>query len=119
MKVIGVIGTRRRDSTEDFLIVEKKFKELYRRGDSVCSGLCPKGADRFAVILSEKYRVKKIWYPADWNKYGIAAGFIRNTDIAKTSDTLIACVSKDRRDGTEDAISKFIAYHGSKNLHIV
>ena len=106
-KTIGIIGTRRRNSFEDFTIVETAFLECYKERDIICSGLCPKGGDHFAVILQNKYKTKYKWYPAEWEKYGKAAGFIRNADIAKESDILIACVSKDRTGGTEDTIKKY------------
>jgi len=115
-KIIGIVGTRSRDSEEDLKIIEKLFLEHYKPGDTICSGLCPKGADRFAVILQKKYKTKKKWFPANWQKYGIAAGFIRNTNIAKFSNILIACVSKDRKGGTEDTIKKFMKFHGKESL---
>ena len=84
-KVIGIIGSRRRDSQKDFELVEKAFLTIYEEGDTICSGLCSRGADRFAVILANKYKTPVIWYPAEWDKYGKSAGFKRNTDIAVTS----------------------------------
>ena len=118
-KVIGIIGTRSRDSQEDYEQVENAFLEVYEEGDTICSGLCPRGGDRFAVLLSEKHNTPVIWYPANWKKYGKAAGIIRNTDVAKTSDVLIACVSKFRTGGTEDTIKKFIKDKGSSNKLIL
>ena len=106
-KTIGVIGTRRRNSTKDLIIVEDAFLEFYETGDIICSGLCPEGGDRFAVMIQEKYNIPKIWHPAEWEKYGKAAGFIRNSYIARDSDILIACVSEDRKGGTEDTIKKY------------
>lgn len=105
--IIGIVGSRRRDSQTDFEIVEREFLKVYKLGDIICSGLCPKGADRFAVILSNKYQIGNLWYPADWKRYGRGAGFRRNTDIAKSSDVLIACVALDRTGGTEDTIRKY------------
>ena len=122
MKTIGIIGTRRRDSHEDFLKVRDVFMDVYQAGDSVCSGLCSKGGDRFAVMLADEFKLpdnKRFWFPAEWKKYGKSAGFIRNTDIALTSDVLIACVSKDRTGGTEDTIRKFIKHKGCSNLMLV
>lgn len=119
---IGIVGTRSRDSEQDFDIVARKFLELYTPEDRICSGLCPKGADRFATYLAkewENYLLPPLWFPANWSKYGKSAGFIRNTDIARESDILIACVSNNRKGGTEDTIKKFIKFHGSKNLYIV
>jgi hypothetical protein len=37
---------------------------------------------------------------------GPGAGFLRNTDIAKDADVLIAVVAADRTGGTEDTIRK-------------
>jgi len=108
MKTIGIIGTRRRDKLKDFMLVEDAFVDVYEAGDRICSGLCPKGGDRFAVMLAKKYDTPTLWFPAEWRKYGRGAGFKRNGDIARESDVLIACVATDRKGGTEDTIRKFM-----------
>ena len=115
-KIIGIIGSRSRDGIDDYKMVENTFLKYYNEGDTICSGLCPKGGDRFAVLLSERYNTKTLWFPADWAKYGKRAGFLRNGDIAKNSDVLIACVSFDRTGGTEDTIKKFVKNKGYDNL---
>ena len=107
-KTIGIIGSRRRDSNTDFMLTRQAFLEIYRNGDTICSGLCSKGGDRFAVILSEQFKTKTLWFPADWKKYGKAAGFVRNSEIAANSNILIACVVEDRTGGTEDTIKKYL-----------
>jgi len=117
--VIGIVGSRRRDSQIDFEAVECEFLKHYTPGDTICSGLCRKGADRFAVILAKKYQTKTLWYPANWTVYGKGAGFIRNTDIARDSDILIACVASDRVGGTEDTIRKFTLKFGKTGLYLV
>ena len=122
MKVIGVIGTRSRNTLEDYIKVQKKFLEYYKPGDSICSGLCPKGGDKFAVLIAANLKLskeKRLWFPANWKKFGRAAGFIRNTDIAENSDILIACVSKDRTGGTEDTIKKFLKEKDENSLILV
>lgn len=117
-RVIGIVGTRRRNSDYDFRLVENEFLRHYREGDTICSGLCPKGADRFAVILSEKYHASARWYKANWQRDGKAAGFVRNTYIAEDSNVLIACVASDRKGGTEDTLRKF-RKAGKRNWYIV
>lgn len=117
-RVIGVVGTRRRDSDYDFRLVENEFLRHYHEGDIICSGLCSKGADRFAVILSEKYHISARWYKANWQKDGKAAGFIRNTYIAEDSNILIACVADDRKGGTEDTLRKFKNL-GKRNWYLI
>ena len=116
--IIGIVGSRRRDTQSDFEAVESKFLELYNPGDTICSGLCKTGADRFAVVLAEKYQTKKLWYPANWARYGRGAGLVRNTDIARDSDILIACVASDRTGGTEDTIRKYLKF-GKTKLYLV
>lgn len=106
-KVIGIVGSRRRCSKEDFEVVEKKFLELYNEGDSICSGGCARGADNFAEIIASKHKVPIKVHPARWDIYGKTAGFKRNTKIAEDSDILIACRSIDLTGGTEDTVKKF------------
>ena len=118
-RTIGIVGSRRRNDFDDFLKVYYKLFKLFRMGDVICSGLCPKGADNFAKFIAETHQIESIWFPADWQSHGRAAGFIRNTDIAKSSDILIACVADDRKGGTEDTITKFKKFHGSKKLYLV
>jgi hypothetical protein len=116
-KTVGVVGTRERDTQEDFDVVWNEWKKWYDPGDSICSGLCKKGGDRFAVIIADRLGLPKdkiIWHKAIWRrngKYIPYAGFERNTDIAKDSDVLIACVRPDRNGGTEDTIRKWIKFH--------
>ena len=122
--IIGIVGSRRRDEPKDFAVVCAKFLDILCDIDSeniitICSGLCPKGADSFAVVIAEHYEFNTLWFPAKWEEHGRAAGFIRNTDIAENSDILIACVTPGRKGGTEDCIRKFIKLHGSDNLYLV
>lgn len=119
MKTIGIIGTRKKNNEQYYKIVEKEFLKHYEKGDRICSGLCPRGADMFALRLSNAYKTETLWFPAKWNKYGRSAGFKRNIDIALNSDILIALVSDDRTGGTEDTIRKFIKFHKKSNLIII
>lgn len=107
MKVIGIIGSRRRDSLGDLSKVEKAFKSIYQEGDTIVSGGCPKGGDRFAEVIARTFNVPIKIHPAEWEKFGRSAGFQRNGLIAADSDVLIACVVSDRTGGTEDTIKKF------------
>ena len=107
MKSIGIVGTRRRNAKVDYDTVNQAFLKVYQEGDRIVSGGCPTGGDRFAEVLAKKYQVSILIHYAKWNIHGKAAGFIRNGDIARDSDILIACVAPDRTGGAEDTIKKF------------
>lgn len=106
MKIIGIIGSRRRNSPEDFAQCEKAFLAIYKDGDEIVSGGCWAGGDKFAEILAKKYQVPIKIYYAQWRKLGKIAGFTRNTNIADDCHVLIALVSPDRTGGAEDTIRK-------------
>ena len=107
MKTIGIVGSRRRNSKDDFNLVERKFLDLYEDGDEIVSGGCAKGADAMAEHLAKKHQVPMKIYYAQWDRLGKRAGFARNTNIAEDADHLIACVAGDRTGGTEDTVRKF------------
>lgn len=131
MKFIGIVGSRRRDTPKDKRLVKSLFLTVYKKGDVIVSGGCPRGADRFAEEIAREMDIEIIIYRADWNnlshpdaliktnKYGqydARAGFRRNTSIASHSEILIACVADDRRGGTEDTIAKFTEMNKGKLL---
>jgi len=115
MKTIGIVGSRRRNTVKDYEIVEHTVFKVYEKGDRICSGGCPYGADDFADKIARATGIPIITFYAAWSKYGRGAGFVRNGDIANESDILIACVAEDRKGGTEDTIKKFIKRGKSKN----
>ena len=112
-KVIGIVGTRSRDTEEDHKLVYKAFMKEYEEDNTViCSGRCPKGGDRFAELIGNAFGIPMILFPPAWTRFGVKAGFTRNTDIARISkDVLIACVAKNRKGGTEDTLRKHIGFH--------
>lgn len=107
MKTIGIIGSRRRDKPDDYDKIEAAFLSVYGPNDTIVSGGCSRGGDRFAEQIAKRHQVTIKIYYAEWNRLGKPAGFIRNADIARDADILIACVSSDRTGGTEDTIKKF------------
>ncbi len=52
------------------------------------------GAARGADLLGERYAKERGYivhrFPADWNTYGKAAGFVRNEEMAQNADALVA-----------------------------
>ena len=68
---------------------------------------CARGAD----TLGEQYANERGFtiekYPANWEKYKKAAGFIRNEEMAKNADACIAFFSSiNESKGTKDMINR-------------
>ena len=101
MKRIVIGGYRNFNNYEIF----KNFVDLcvgQETGITILSGHC-KGTD----LMAERYAKEKGFaleiYPADWKKYGKAAGPIRNRQMVENADTVIAFVSK-TASGTKNLI---------------
>jgi len=116
--IIGIVGTRSRDTMDDEDKVLKVLIKVYTKDAIICSGGCGRGGDRFAKMFHHIYEIPYLEFPAKWKKFGKKAGFIRNTFIAEWSDILIACVSEDsvykngtHKSGTEDTIGKWLEFH--------
>jgi len=112
-KIIGIVGTRKRNRDYDKTLIANAFKRVYTKGDWICSGGCERGADKFAEVIAIAQGIPMLTFYPNWNAYKKGAGLARNTDIAKYSDILIACVAMDRKGGTEDTITKFLEFKGS------
>ncbi len=118
-KVIGIIGSRRRNTADDEAATEQAFLDVFAPGDTLVSGGCPKGGDRFCERLALIHKVPIMIHHADWENLGRSAGFARNTYIARDADVLIAVVAADRKGGTEDTIRKFQKLHPDGQVILV
>lgn len=118
---IIIIGSRSRDTSEDFKLVYDEFKKWYKDGDIIISGGCPKGGDRFAEVIAARLGMtegngqliihRPTKPPKHSPKYIWAKAFYdRNTVVAKEAEdntVTIACVSKSKTGGgTGDTLSK-------------
>lgn len=114
-KVIGIVGSRRRNKPGDEVKLVDAFTKAYVPGDRIVSGGCPDGADNFAEAIAREWGISiTIHYP---RKETLPKGFrlrhdytkifyARNQLIAEDCDILIAVVAKDRTGGTEDTIKR-------------
>lgn len=105
-KCIGIVGSRDRTTRADQLLLERKFTELFQEGDSIVSGGCGVGADKWAESLALRRGCTITIHHANWTKHGRKAGPVRNTKIAEQCDVLIALPAADRKGGTDDTVSK-------------
>lgn len=57
--------------------------------DEVVCGMCPKGADKWAVQWANAWKIPVKPYYADWDAHGKSAGPKRNREMAVYGDALI------------------------------
>ena len=128
VKKIGVIGTRKRNTVSDFLVVKEVFFEIYEIYDGNCwivSGHCPKGGDKFAEKIAFDYGIPILLFPP--KKRIREEFFARNTLVAKEADIIIAClinphesledIYKRTSGGSENTIKKFLDKIGYRKFH--
>jgi hypothetical protein len=128
---IGVVGSRSRNSESDYQLVKDKIFELSNHYPYVpfilVSGCCQKGADSFLSRLFDELDVvaELLEFPPDTSKINpdknykkeyAKIAYERNEYIAYHSDILIACVSTDRKGGTEDTIKRYLKM---KKTHLI
>lgn len=86
---MGIIGSR--DFT-NFDFLDKKVNELLPKQDNdivIVSGGA-RGTDLLAEKFADKYGYEKDIYRAKWHIHGKCAGYLRNHDVVKNSDFIIA-----------------------------
>ena len=86
MKVI-VAGSR---SITDYKMVKEAIEKSGFDVTEIVSGTA-RGVDRLGEKWARENGVPIHMFPADWDRHGKAAGYIRNTDMGKYADALI-CV---------------------------
>ena len=67
------------------LVEENKLPDIF----TVISGNA-RGADKVGEYLAELWDLPLEIYPANWDKHGKSAGYIRNKQMADTADVLVA-----------------------------
>ncbi len=91
-------------TVEEAIVVVKQAIKLSETDISETVSGGAKGVDAIGEIIASEQDIPLIMFPADWNKYGKSAGPIRNKDMAKYADALIA-VWDGQSKGTRSMIS--------------
>lgn len=90
MKVI-VAGSR---NFNNYNFLKEKLDHIFNnvlkiKDITIISGHA-RGADQLGERYAKERKLKCEVYPADWDKHGKAAGYIRNEKMAKVGDILVA-----------------------------
>ena len=114
MVSIGIVGRR------DGKFNEEKVKRIFNRVNDkeirVVSGGAI-GIDSAAEQFARKYQYQTLIFKPDYQRFGYIAPLIRNTDIIKNSNLVIAFWDYKRQGGTWDSIKKAKRYN--KDLYII
>lgn len=117
---IGIVGSRRRDTSQDYVLVFAAFSKIlidtHHTSLShvvIVSGGCPLGADKFAEEMARTHSIRTLIHKPNRESYldtpepwrSTKQNYDRNYLIARDArDYLIACVASDRKGGTENTI---------------
>lgn len=99
MKVI-IAGSR---TFSNYPYLQSVMEELDIPITEIVSGTA-KGADKLGEQYAKDNNIPIKQFPADWDKYGKAAGFLRNKEMANYADALVAFWDGSSR-GTKHMIS--------------
>ena len=79
---------------------------------SIVSGMA-RGADIRAVRFAREHNVMLYEFPADWNRFGNAAGIIRNEEMGRFADGVLAFW-----DGKSRGTKHMVSYMERLNKHV-
>lgn len=107
---IAVIGSREFGDYER----AKRILSVYPMSLMVSGGA--KGADSIGEKYADEHGIQKLIFPAQWDLFGKKAGHMRNMDIIKNADMVVAFWNQKSK-GTRDSIGK--AYNLKKPTLII
>ena len=92
-KVI-IAGSRTASGAYIYSLLERKLDSILKHKAVTHDIVIVSGTARGADLLGEKYAQSRSFqverYPADWNRFGKRAGYIRNETMAQNADALVA-----------------------------
>lgn len=120
MTKIIIAGSR---TFNDYELVRKTMSALFGNiapsQMEIISGHCPSGADHLGEMFAERNGIRLVLFPADWEKYGKAAGPIRNKQMSEyvSSDGYLIAFWDGKSRGTKNMIEE--AYRVGATVKIV
>lgn len=107
--MLKILVTGSRDWTDAHRIEVALFRELYETKtfgpDAVLiHGACPTGADALAEEYATRAEMHIIRRPADWDRHGKRAGFLRNVELVELEpDVCLAFIRQGSKGATMTA----------------
>jgi hypothetical protein len=99
---LAVVGSR---NFNDYDLLKSKLDIIHKKRPItlIVSGRA-KGADSLSERWSKENNIETLIFIPEWDKYGKRAGFLRNEDIIKNSDAVVAFWDQISK-GTQHSIS--------------
>jgi len=97
---LAIIGSR---TFNNYELLQETLEPYKPKLTLVVSGAA-RGADKLGEYWARENKIETLIFPADWDKHGKKAGFIRNEDIIKNCDCCIAFWDGESK-GTKHSIS--------------
>lgn len=85
MKLL-IAGSRKFEGWYLFEIKMSEFIDLHGKPSEIVCGMCKTGADEMAAVWAGGNKTPVKEFPAEWKKYGKAAGPVRNKAMAVYCD---------------------------------
>ena len=89
----------------DLKVIINAFESLLQEGpiDSVIQGGAM-GADYFSSLEAARRGIKVFEYPAEWEKYGRSAGYVRNKQMLDEKPDVVLAFQVGKSPGTQNMI---------------
>jgi hypothetical protein len=99
-----ILVTGSRDWDDPLKIQGVLLETGAHRTPVVVTGACPTGADRMAEQIAQRWGWHIERHPADWQRYGKRAGFIRNAHMVELgADVCLAFIKNASKGATMTA----------------
>jgi hypothetical protein len=109
---IAIVGSRGYPNLDE---VHNYVVNNFEHGDVLVSGGA-RGVDAAAERTAQELHLETLIFLPDWNTYGKSAGFIRNQDIIKNADRVVAFWDGKSR-GTQHSMN--LAKQYNKPLEVI
>lgn len=109
---VAIVGSRGYPHRKD---VREWIVSRLTRDDVVISGGA-RGVDSWANDIAKSLYIKSRVFPAEWEKFGRSAGYLRNADIVDAADLVVAFWDGQSR-GTKHTID--LALQKRKRLEVI
>lgn len=115
MTCLAIVGSRGFGGVEVFVERVEQWIVKNGRPDRIVTG-CARGTDAMARRFAADKKIPLVVKPAEWRKYGRAAGPIRNAEIVKECTTMLA-FRMEMSPGTSNSIA--LAKKANKPVEVV